>query len=162
MATHPSVCVEPALVMVMAPPKAHVVVQVWLTTGFPATSTSGTPGVHGTGCGVHGCGVSTPDAAEVALATAGFDKDEHMPNNGMFTVAALSWIVATGLPSTSTWASGRTVSVAAPAPKLQVIRAEDVVSGAGMDTTLGRRPPRSRARPARLAAACSARSGARA
>jgi len=130
-------------VIVIAPPKAQLVVQVALTTGCPPASTSGTPGVHGSGCGVHGCGVSTPCAAAVADATAGFASEEHMPNGATFTMPALSGRAATGLPSTSTWLAGSTVSVAGAEPNEQASVAVEVVIGAGTQPTV-RRGPRPR------------------
>lgn len=116
----------------MAPPKAHVVVQVALTTGVPPACTKGTPGVNGVGWGVHGCGVSTPWAAAVAVATAGFANEEHIPKGGTLSMPAESLIRASGLPSTSTWAAGSTDSVAGATPKEQVRVAVEATSGAGM------------------------------
>jgi len=49
--------------------------------------TVGEPGVHGaTTTGTHGIGVSTPNAADVALATAGFARLTHMPKRRIFTM----------------------------------------------------------------------------
>ena len=132
----------------ITPPNAQVVMQVALTTGFPPASTSGTPGVQGTGWGVHAWGVSTPDAAAVALTTAGLANEEQVPNGGTFITPAKSWMVATGLPSTSTCVDGSTVSVAGAAPNGHVMRAVAVVRGAGMSSTVRRR---SRPRPVRAA-----------
>lgn len=135
----PMVCFDPGAVIVMAPPKAHVDLHVRLTAGFPPASTMGTPGTHATGCGVHGCGVSTPDAADVALATAGLDSEEHIPNGGTLAMPKLSWMTASGLPSTSTCAAGRTLRVAGAAPNVQARDAVEVTRGAGMSLTV-RRP----------------------
>ncbi len=45
------------------------------------------PGAHGDGVtGKQGMGVKTPNAAEVAEATAGLLREEHIPNGGMLTV----------------------------------------------------------------------------
>ena len=46
--------------------------------------------------GMHGCGVSTPRAADVAAATCGFASDVHIPKVAMFVIGTMSWIVATG------------------------------------------------------------------
>jgi len=57
----------------------------------------GEPGAQGAGMeGTQGCGVSTPIAAEVAEATAGFDMEVHIPNGGILTMGLLSIIVARG------------------------------------------------------------------
>ena len=56
------------------------------------------PGAHGeTITGIHGIGVSTPIAADVADATVGLLMDWHMPNGMMFTIGAKSIMVAFGL-----------------------------------------------------------------
>jgi hypothetical protein len=46
---------------------------------------------------VHGCGVNTPIAAEVAAATWGLAIDEHIPNPEMLVPADTSVTVAIGL-----------------------------------------------------------------
>jgi|TARA_B100000161_G_scaffold178167_3_gene128192 hypothetical protein len=46
---------------------------------------------------MHGMGVRTPSAAEVAAATWGLDSDMHTPNGGMFIIGLLSMIVAIGI-----------------------------------------------------------------
>lgn len=59
---------------------------------------TGEPGDHGADItGIHGIGVSTPRAAAVADATAGFAGFEHNPNGIIFTNGLLSIIVAAGL-----------------------------------------------------------------
>jgi hypothetical protein len=59
--------------------------------------TLGLPGTHGAIVfGTQGIGVSTPSAAAVAEATVGFASDVHIPKGGMFTMGALSMIVAAG------------------------------------------------------------------
>jgi hypothetical protein len=45
---------------------------------------------------MQGIGVSTPNAAAVAAATAGFAGDMHMPNGMMFTKGTLSMMFASG------------------------------------------------------------------
>jgi len=66
-----------------------------LSAGLPPTSTVGEPGAHGAAhAGMHGIGVSTPSAAAVAAATAGFAGFEHIPKViGSF---GISIIVAIG------------------------------------------------------------------
>ena len=46
--------------------------------------------------GMHGWGVSTPRAADVAAATCGLASDVHIPNVAMFVIGTMSWMVATG------------------------------------------------------------------
>lgn len=49
--------------------------------------TLGEPFSHGVVVeGTHGCGVRTPDAADVAEATAGLLRELHMPNDGMLVM----------------------------------------------------------------------------
>jgi Na+/H+ antiporter NhaA len=46
--------------------------------------------------GMHGWGVSTPSAADVAAATCGLAMLVHIPNGMMFFIGTLSMIVAAG------------------------------------------------------------------
>ncbi len=78
----------------MTPPHEHWQVQLFVNAGAPLICTVGEPGFHGVVTGMHGCGVKTPIAAEVAAATWGFDRVVHMPNGMMLTFGAKSWIVA--------------------------------------------------------------------
>jgi hypothetical protein len=49
--------------------------------------TVGAPGAHGAEVmGMQGCGVRTPNAADVAAATCGFDRVMHIPKGPMFTI----------------------------------------------------------------------------
>lgn len=150
----------PAKVTLISPPNAHVHVQVAFVTGTPPAVTNGTPGVHGAGCGVHGCGVRTPCAAAVALATAGFASEEHMPKEGTFT-AALSRTVATGLPSTRTCDDGSTLRVVGAAPNTHCRVAEEARRGAGTPPTLRRPANRGSGRSAPFGPARRARPGSR-
>jgi hypothetical protein len=47
---------------------------------------------------MHGIGVSTPQAAEVAEATVGLANERHIPKVGMLTIGLLSNMLATGIP----------------------------------------------------------------
>jgi hypothetical protein len=77
--------------MVIAPPHVHWHVHDEVNAGAPLICTVGDPGVHGaTVTGMHGCGVSTPNAADVAAATCGFDGVVHIPNGMMLTIGAKS------------------------------------------------------------------------
>jgi hypothetical protein len=69
---------------------------------LPPDKTVTPEGIHAFVIGVQACGVSTPSAAAVAAATAGFESVLHIPKGGMFTVAAPSSMVPTGLPSAMT------------------------------------------------------------
>jgi hypothetical protein len=71
------------------------------------TITVGIPGVQGaTMFGMHGCGVSTPDAAAVAAATCGLAVLEHMPNGMTFAMGTWSVMTATGVPDWTLWVGG--------------------------------------------------------
>ncbi len=73
----------------------HVRRHVLVTAGTPPTVTFGDPGAHGeTVAGMHGAGVKTPEAADVAAITAGFDGAEHIPNGATFIIGAMSVIFA--------------------------------------------------------------------
>ena len=65
--------------------------------------TLGFVGIHGeTIIGMQGIGISTPKAAAVAAATAGFVMVIHIPKGLIFTNGIKSLIVATGKPETNT------------------------------------------------------------
>jgi hypothetical protein len=86
------------------------------------------PGVHGeVVTGTHGMGVSTPRAAAVAEATAGFAMDMHMPKVGIFVIGMLSAIVAAGAPH-MVLLVGSTTRADGATPKEQVITAPAVTS----------------------------------
>jgi hypothetical protein len=70
--------------------------------------------------GMHGIGVSTPNAAAVAAATVGFDGPMHMPNGGIFTMGAESMIVAAGSPLVITRFVGSTTKLLGATPKLHM------------------------------------------
>jgi hypothetical protein len=56
-----------------------------------AMRTLGTPGCQGVGVtGVHGTGVGTPSAAEVAAMNAGLDGEQHIGNGTMLVNGMLS------------------------------------------------------------------------
>ena len=84
--------------------------------GIFASRTLGLVGVHGAGTtGTQGMGVNTPNAAAVALATAGLAIDWHIPNGRILTKGLLSIIFAPGVPS-STRFTGNTFSVEGATP----------------------------------------------
>lgn len=70
---------------------------VLVSAGAGPDSTVGEPGIHGAAViGVHGIGVSTPNAAAVAATTAGLPRLMHIENEPMFTKGLLSRMLATG------------------------------------------------------------------
>jgi hypothetical protein len=80
------------------------------------------PGAHATVTGIHGVGVSTPLAADVADAVVGFVRDEHIPNVGIFVTGIASLILAAAILSAVT-VETVTNNVAGEAPKVQDILA---------------------------------------
>jgi hypothetical protein len=92
----------------------------WLSSvGLPANMTVGAPGIQGEGVtGTHGIGVSTPMAAAVAAATAGFAGDMHMPNGMMFTRGTWSMMLASGWLPVSTRLTGNTTRLLGAIPML--------------------------------------------
>lgn len=87
----------PAPTTEIEPPHAHVHVEVLVSAGTPPTLTFVEPGVHGAVItGMHGCGVRTPAAADVAAATCGFVGVVHMPNGATLTIGAKSTTRARG------------------------------------------------------------------
>ncbi len=75
--------------MLITPPQVHMHLQVLFKAGVPPIITVGEPGAQGAVVtGIHGCGVSTPDAAAVAEATCGLDGVVHMPKGAMFIMGA--------------------------------------------------------------------------
>ena len=88
------------------------------------------PGAQGpAGIGMHGCGVSTPIAAEVAAATNGFAIAVHIPKGRILVIGMLSKIVAAG-GAALTLCTGRTDKVLGTSPNEQFKMAPEV-------TTLG-------------------------
>ncbi len=81
--------------MVITPPHMQLHVDVLFSIGIPPSVTVGEPGTHGaTVFGMHGMGVSTPNAAAVAEATTGLLGVMHIPNGMMFTIGLLSMMFA--------------------------------------------------------------------
>ena len=89
-----------------------------------ATSTCAEPGTQGdVVMGIHGIGVSTPSAADVAAATVGFEIEVHMPKGGMFTIGLKSMMLPAGGPPANTALVGNTINELGATPKLHVIMA---------------------------------------
>src|SRR5437016_6046610 len=90
---------SPGLTIWITPPQLHISFDWSLSAGMLPIRTVGDPGTHGAVVtGTQGMGVKTPRAAAVAAATVGFDGELHMPNGGIFTMGALSIMVAAGGP----------------------------------------------------------------
>ncbi|KVD67915.1 hypothetical protein WI88_33210 [Burkholderia ubonensis] len=107
--------------MEITPPQLQTHFDMLFSAGCPPINTVGAPGTHGAAMtGTQGIGVSTPIAAAVAAATAGFAGELHMANVGIFKSGLESITVAAGRPSTMTLATGATTSVASAAPKVQL------------------------------------------
>jgi len=82
-----SVAVCPGEVIEITPAHMHMHVEVSFRAGMLASCNIGEPGVQGAVVfGMHGIGVNTPKAADVAEATVGFAIELHMPNGRMFTI----------------------------------------------------------------------------
>lgn len=106
----------------IAPPQVHIHVLVLFSAGILPINTVGAPGVHGAEVtGMHGIGVNTPSAADVAAATAGFDGVVHIPNGGILAIGLLSMIFAAGMFSTMTLLTGNTTRDEGATPKLHCI-----------------------------------------
>ncbi len=107
--------VEPALLNEIIPPHAQLALHASLSAGILRTMTVGEPGAHGAGMtGMHGIGVSTPNAAAVAAATCGLDGLLQTPNGGMFTIGLLSMMLPAGLNSPLTFPTTTNVDGAIP------------------------------------------------
>ena len=73
--------------MEIVPPYEHIHLLLSFRAACPITFTCVLPGVHGAAItGIHGIGVNTPMAAEVAEATVGLDNDWHIPKVGMLAI----------------------------------------------------------------------------
>lgn len=103
----------PGLSMLMIPPQSHMQVHCECSAGWPCTVTLVAPGVQGElVAGMHGAGVRTPIAADVAAATAGLSGAMHMPKLGMLStgtklsMVAASVVQVTGVPTGVTFSGG--------------------------------------------------------
>ncbi len=77
----------PGTETVTTPPHMHMHICVLSSAGLLPISTVGAPVTQGdVVAGMHGIGVSTPEAAEVADATVGLDGVMHIPNGRTFTI----------------------------------------------------------------------------
>jgi len=112
----------PAMVKVITPPHMHMSVETLSSAGMFASKTVAAPGVHGAVvAGMHGIGVSTPNAAAVAAATIGFAGDMHMPKGMMFSIGTISMILAAGISLVSIIFVGSTTSELGATPNEHII-----------------------------------------
>ena len=70
---------------------------------------------------MHGIGVNTPNAAEVAAATVGFAIEVHTPNGIIFVIGIWSIIFASGTIPVKTLFAGSTTRELGATPKLHCI-----------------------------------------
>jgi hypothetical protein len=112
----------------MTPPHMQRHCEVLFRAGIPPIKTVGDPGLHGAGVlGMQGMGVSTPKAAAVAAATAGFAGDMHIPKGAMFTIGLLSMMLAAGVPAVVLFV-GKTFNVLGATPNEHVVTAPEATS----------------------------------
>jgi uncharacterized membrane protein YvlD (DUF360 family) len=106
------------------PPHIQLRLQLLFNVGIFPNITVLEPGVQGaTVAGMHGIGVSTPNAAVVAAATVGLANELHMPNGRIFTMGLLSMMLAAGILLVVTRFCGNTTRELGAAPNEQLIMA---------------------------------------
>jgi len=104
----------------MAPPKEQKHFEDVVAMGEPPTMVREGDIQGAAVTGVHGIGVSTPSAAEVAAATVGFASEVHIPKGRMLTNGLVSMMFATGNDELSTRLMGKTFSTEGATPKLHL------------------------------------------
>lgn len=118
------VCIWPGIEIVTTPPNEQMHCDELFSAGAGPDITVGDPGTQGAAViGVHGIGTSTPSAAAVADATAGFARLMHMPNGTMLTNGLLSKMFAIGMLDTMILFTGSTFSVLGAAPNEHIVTA---------------------------------------
>jgi hypothetical protein len=111
----------PGTATCIRPPHKQLRVHVLSNAGCLPSRTVVAPGIQGDMVtGIHGCGVRTPKAADVAAATAGLAKLMHIPNGAIFTIGLWSMIVAAGWLLVITLLTGKTVNWLGATPKLHL------------------------------------------
>jgi hypothetical protein len=107
------------LVILITPPQAQLQTAVSGNAGKLFIWTFDAPGFQGLSItGIQGIGVKTPNAAAVAVATAGLAMEVHIPKDGMLIMGAKSIIVAANFPVTMTGEPlGMTIKELGAAPK---------------------------------------------
>lgn len=105
----------------MLPAYAQVMEAPTARQGFPPIFTA-LPGVHNPmGLGTQGCGVKTPNAAEVAEATMGFTREVHIPQVPTLLMGATSCTVAMGFPPALQVSCDVTFNTPVPTPIVHII-----------------------------------------
>jgi hypothetical protein len=105
--------------MEIMPPQLHMSLELSFNAGTPPTITVGEPGTQGAVVtGMQGIGVSTPNAAAVAVATIGLAIEVHIPKGGMLTMGMLSITVTACIPCTKLMVVGRGITTDGATPKL--------------------------------------------
>jgi hypothetical protein len=120
--------------MVMTPPQAQLQVEVLVRAGKMPIFDLMAPGCQGPiWLGMQGMGVSTPRAAVVAAATAGFAGEVHMPKGGMLAIGAKSIVVAARATPTSLGGGwGVTIKLLGAVPKGMHWRVAPIVTCSGI------------------------------
>lgn len=90
----------PGFTTVIVPCHEHWQVAFWSNAGEPELTTVAGGAQGAAVAGTHGAGVNTPEAALVAVITAGLDGELHIPNDLMFTSGTKSLIAAKSTPGT--------------------------------------------------------------
>lgn len=81
----------------ITPAQRQASFEVLFRLGWNDNMSVGAPGAQGAGVlGMHGIGVKTPSAAEVAAATVGLARLMHMPNGITFIMGTWSMMLAAG------------------------------------------------------------------
>lgn len=112
----------PSVVKEICPPHMHTLQLERINAGCPCTNTWGLPGIQGeVMAGMHGIGVNTPIAAEVAAATVGLDRVLHMPKGMMFTMGAKSMIFPLGTLLSISVRPGLAINDEGAMPKVHVM-----------------------------------------
>lgn len=115
---------SPGLVIEIVPPHVHMHMPESFSAGMLPINTVGEPGVQGAGItGTQGTGVSTPRAAVVAAATAGFAGLLHIPKEGILYYRDVVHDVRSRLVPIRSQPVGNTTKVDGEAPKLHCITA---------------------------------------
>ena len=87
----------PGILTLITPPNAHISIELSAKTGPMPPIMFGFVGIQGpAGVGMHGPGVSTPNAAAVSAAVDGFKRLLQTPNGAMFKNGTQSIQVAIG------------------------------------------------------------------
>ena len=108
------------MLILIAPPKAHIKIELLSKTGLGVDIKFGFIGIHiPAGTGIHGPGVKTPKWDAVSAAVVGFAKLLHMTNGDIFKNGMQSMQVPSG-PVGPITIFGNTVKTPGAIPKGQL------------------------------------------